>query len=95
MYAVIFTATIKEIDDEYVDIAGKMESLAMGKYGCIDLISVTEGNSEITISYWPDLASIEAWKNDPEHINAQRRGKERWYSAYKVQVTRVEREYEG
>ena len=95
MYAVIFSAKIKQIDDDYLAVAKKMRSLAIDKYGCTDFTAVTEGNKEIAISYWPSQEHIRAWKNDPDHIKAQGLGKERWYSEYKVQVVKVEREYES
>jgi len=94
MYAVIFTAKIKEIDDEYMIVATRMRELATEKYGCVDFKAVSEGEQEIAISYWPSLKDIENWKNDPEHIKAQALGQQRWYSEYKVQVVKIEREYE-
>lgn len=94
MYAVIFSATIKEIDSEYSQRAMKMRKLAIEKYGCLEFNAVTEGDNEIAVSYWPSLEHIQNWKNDPDHIEAQRLGQERWYSGYKVQVTKVERQYE-
>ena len=94
MYAVIFLAKVKEFDEEYLNISKKMRVLAMEKYSCTGFTAVTEGKQEIAISYWPSLEHIESWKNDLEHIKAQKLGQERWYSEYKVQVVRVEREYE-
>ena len=95
MYAVIFSAKIKKIDDEYFTTAKKMRSLAMEKYGCTEFKAVTEGEEEIAISYWPGEENIQAWKNDPDHMHAQKLGRERWYSEYQVQVVEVEREYES
>ena len=94
MYAVIFTARINELDDEYSLMAKKMRSLAIEKYGCIGSNAVSEGGQEIAISYWPSLKHIERWKNDPEHIKAQAVGRKHWYTEYKVQVAKIEREYE-
>ena len=95
MYAVIFSAKTKQIDDEYSTVANNMRSLAIEKYGCTDFTAVTEGDKEIAISYWPSQEHIQAWKNDPYHIKAQRLGQERWYSEYKVQAVKVQREYES
>ena len=47
----------------------------------------------ITVSYWADLESIKAWKDNAEHIIAQERGKEEWYSEYKTRIAKVERDY--
>ena len=94
MYAVIFSAKTKLLDEEYMTVASKMRDLAKDKYGCIDFLAVTEGAKEVAISYWPNMESIEAWKNDPEHVKAQRFGREKWYSEYKVQIVKVELEYQ-
>lgn len=93
MYAVIFTATIKPLDDEYSQTAAKMRDLAFSQYGCTELNSVCEGDKEITISYWPTLAHISAWQADSAHQAAQALGKEKWYKDYSVQVTYIERQY--
>ena len=47
----------------------------------------------ITISYWSDLESIKRWKRNAEHLEAQKMGREKWYSNYKTRITRVERDY--
>lgn len=95
MFAVIFTAEIEEIDQEYSHVAKRMRELAVNEYGCIDFNSVTEGNKEIAISYWPNLDSVTAWKNNPEHKQAQMIGKSKWYKSYTVQVVEIMREYNG
>ena len=47
----------------------------------------------ITNSYWVDDAAIAAWKQQADHLVAQRLGRDRWYSAYTVRIARVERDY--
>ena len=42
-------------------------------------------------SYWEGLEAIEAWKNQADHLNAQRLGRERWYRAFRLRFARVER----
>ncbi len=71
MYAVIFTAKTKEVDSEYLTVAKRMRDLATEKYGCVDFVSISEGEQELTISYWPSRKHIEKWKNDPEHIKGE------------------------
>ena len=92
MYAVIFRATIKKLDSEYSDSIVLLRKKAK-EYGCIDFISCTEGNEEITISYWQSEDQIKNWKNDPDHIKAQEMGKTRWYASYSVDVVEVKRSY--
>lgn len=95
MYAVIFKARIKQlaIDEGYHATAKHMREKAQSQYGCLDFISVSEGEQEISISYWPDLDSIKAWKQDADHLQAQRMGRELWYVDYKVEIVELKRSY--
>jgi heme-degrading monooxygenase HmoA len=93
MYAVIFKAEIHQLDDMYSQMAEQLRKLATEKYGCIDFISVNEGNREVAISYWEKEEHIRLWKQDIEHIVAQKHGRSKWYKSYQVQVVEVLREY--
>lgn len=53
-----------------------------------------EGDQEVIISYWETLDQIQAWNQDPEHRKAQELGRNKWYSAFQVQVVQVLRDYE-
>lgn len=94
MFIVIFRATTRELDAEYSVTATRMRELAMQEFGCLDFHSVCEGREEISLSYWPDEASIRAWKNHPEHLLAQQLGRERWYESYSVEIAQVSRQYQ-
>ena len=93
MYAVIFTADVAILDADYSRTAEQLRELALQHYGCREFISCCEGASEIAISYWDSEEQIQAWKQDIEHLAAQRAGRERWYRSYRVQVVEVKREY--
>ncbi|MRI34618.1 antibiotic biosynthesis monooxygenase [Endozoicomonas sp. OPT23] len=93
MFAVIFSAEMNEIDSEYFSMAGELRTLAIEKYGCIEFKSFSEHSQELAISYWPDLASIKEWKNCSKHIEAQEKGKNRWYKNYKVEVVELKHSY--
>lgn len=95
MYAVIFRATINNLDEAYSKTATRMRELAMKEYGCYEFISVTDENQEISISYWKDQKDIVEWKKNAEHIAAQELGKSEWYKSYEVHVVEVIREYKG
>ena len=95
MYAVIFTATVGDQDSRYRKMAGQLRDLAMAGFGCTDFISVTEGEQEIAISYWPDEDAIQDWKQQAEHRVAQQLGKEGWYKHYRVEVVKILRAYDG
>lgn len=93
MYAVIFKARIKKLDNTYSKMAEQMRELAINQYGCTDFTSVTEGENEIAISYWNNLEQITQWKQDTEHKIAQELGRSTWYQSYSVQVVEILRDY--
>ena len=95
MYAVIFTADVKEFDSEYTAMASKMRDLAINEYNCIEFISCAEGMKEISISYWENLGHIKSWKRNIQHLEAQEFGRNKWYSSYKIEITKVERSYKN
>ena len=92
MYAVIFKASLRQQDEEYIKTASRLRELAKS-YGCIDFISTTENNLEIAISYWGSEEQIKNWKMDPEHIAAQELGKSRWYDSYTIEIVKIQRIY--
>jgi heme-degrading monooxygenase HmoA len=91
-YAVIFTSLRTEEDDGYGAMAEKMVELAALQPGFIGVESAHESLG-ITVSYWTDLESIKSWKANTEHLEAQRLGRDRWYSSYKTRIAKVERDY--
>ncbi len=93
MYAVIFKAEIAKLDAEYGAMAARMRELAQARYGCVEFVSVTKGDQEISISYWESEAQIAAWKQDSEHLLAQEAGRSKWYKSYTVQVVELKRQY--
>ena len=92
-YAVIFTSTLKENHEGYSEMAEKMEHLAKQQPGYLGIDSA-RNNIGITISYWESLESIKNWKQQSEHLQAQQKGQQHWYSWYNVKICKVEREYE-
>lgn len=92
-YAVIFTNLQTEDIDGYEEMAIAMETLAKQQPG---YIAMEHARSElgITISYWESVQAISNWKEQLDHQQAQRLGKDRWYQWYKIRICKVEREYE-
>ncbi len=94
MFVVIFRAKIRQLDAEYAATAGQMRELALGEFGCLEFEAISEGQDEIALSYWPDEASIRAWKQQADHLMAQKMGRERWYASYSVEVAEIRRSYQ-
>lgn len=91
-YAVIFTSLMSNNAQGYADMAQEMEDLAKKQEGFLGIESVRE-EMGITVSYWKNEEAIKAWKQQTDHIMAQKMGKEKWYEAYRVRVAKVERDY--
>ena len=92
-FAVIFSNMRTEIEEGYEETATEMVRLAEAQDGYPGHESVRDGLG-ITISYWANLDSIRNWKQQTDHLLAQRMGREKWYSAYKTRICLVERDYE-
>ncbi len=91
-YAVIF-ASVKSNDlNDYSETAERMMQLAQAQPGFLGVDSASSAIG-ITVSYWSDIDSIKAWKQNAEHQEAQAQGKDRWYSAYTTRIAKVEHEY--
>lgn len=92
-YAVIFTSTRTKGDNNYSAMAKTMEDLAKQQPGFLGIESA-RNDVGITVSYWKALDDIATWKQQTNHILAQKLGKTNWYDWYKVRICKVEREYE-
>ncbi|OUT59109.1 MAG: hypothetical protein CBB71_11310 [Rhodopirellula sp. TMED11] len=95
-YAVIFTSCRSEdSSSEYAQAAQQMLTLAARQPGFLGVDSVRNAQGVgVTVSYWRDLDSIQAWHEVPEHRNVQHLGRKLWYTEFTVRVCRVERSYD-
>lgn len=91
-YAVIFTSTRTELDDNYSEMAVKMEALAKQHLGFLGVESA-RNEIGITVSYWESLEAIANWKQNLDHLDAQFLGRQKWYENYIVRIAKVEKEY--
>jgi heme-degrading monooxygenase HmoA len=92
-FAVIFTSTYHELDEEYEGLDARLISIAEKIDGFLGMDSAG-GDFGISVSYWKDEASILQWKNDIDHQAAIHKGIEKWYQYYNVRICKVERNYE-
>jgi heme-degrading monooxygenase HmoA len=92
--AVVFTSVRTPGDEGYAQTAEEMVALAAAQPGYLGVESARgEDGVGITVSYWRDEESIRRWREQADHLAAQRAGRARWYRAYKIRVCRVEREH--
>jgi heme-degrading monooxygenase HmoA len=94
--AVVFSSQRSADTDGYDAMAAKMFEIAMRQPGCLGAETARGPDGfGITVAYFSNEDAVAAWRNDVGHLAAQRLGKDRWYSHYRVRVARVERAYAG
>ena len=96
--AVVFTSRRRQdasaADDGYDEMAVRMEHLARQQPGFRDIVSVRGADGVgVTVATFDTERDAAAWKRHPEHIEAQRLGRERFYEWYELQVSEVTRAY--
>lgn len=91
-YAVIFSNQLRDDAQGYDQMAMRMVELAASQSGFLGIESA-RNQLGITVSYWESLEAIRTWKQNAEHLEAQRLGRQQWYSDFRVRVAKVERDY--
>lgn len=90
----IFTSELRAPAHGYETAADGMAELARQQPGFLGFDSARgDDRVGITVSYWSSLESIRRWKDVLEHREAQAKGREQWYSWYRVRIVEVQREY--
>lgn len=94
--AVIFTSRRTTAhDEEYARMAARMDELVREQPGFVSITSVRDARTRegITVAFFTDEDAVRAWREHPEHVEAQRRGIADFYEEYHVTVATVDREY--
>lgn len=91
-YAVVFTSLRTDENKGYPEMSEKMLLLAREQEGFLGAESARD-ELGITVSYWKNTEAIWKWRENVEHLAAQKLGKQDWYKSYKVRVAKVERDY--
>lgn len=72
----------------------RMYELASAMPGFLSYKDYTSADGEsVTLVEFADEASLLAWRNQPEHVDAQRQGRELYFAEYRIQVCSPMREY--
>ena len=74
---------------EYEELAARMEARARAMPGFVDFKTFAAADGErVSIVVFDSWSQHEAWRTDIEHREAQRRGRDRLYETYAIQVAR-------
>lgn len=94
MIVTIFRSRLRDDKNEkYFKTAERMEELAKEMPGFVSFKTFKSGDGErVSIVEFEDTESQKAWRNHPEHLQAQRLGREEFYSEYRIQVLENPRE---
>ncbi|MBY8863742.1 antibiotic biosynthesis monooxygenase [Nocardia sp. CA2R105] len=96
-YAAILTTVLSQDGADmigYAEVAAHMAELAERVDGYLGMEFARDADCGITVSYWRDLDALQRWREDVDHLAAQRLGRERYYLGYRARICRVEHEYE-
>lgn len=97
MIAVIFEAeTTAETQAEYLDLAAGLRPLLAQIDGFISIErfkSLTIPGKILSLSFWRDEAAIAQWRNLPEHRAVQAAGRDHVFTAYRLRIAGVLRDY--
>ena len=78
---------------DYHDMAAEMLETARAMPGFVEFKSFrAEDGERLSVIWWRDEETMSAWRNHPRHRIAQRAGREKWYSEYRIEVAEVKRE---
>jgi heme-degrading monooxygenase HmoA len=81
------------VQDEYGPMAKRMSELVRAIPGHISHKGFTaEDGERVTIVEYENEDALNAWRVDPEHAKAKRRGIESFFSEYKTQICQVIRD---
>lgn len=95
MVTIIFRSRLRpEHEEEYGQVAARIAALARTMPGLVDFKTFDAGDGErVTLAEFDTLDNARFWGEHPEHLEAQRLGRERFYSEYRIQVCEALRAY--
>lgn len=94
MVITIFRSRLKpEGEKEYYEWAPRMGALAKTMPGYVShKVFIAEDGERLTLVEFEDDKGQQGWRMDPQHIDAQKKGRKDFYAEYKLQICKVERE---
>lgn len=88
MVVVIFRSRLRDdAGPDYAATAERMVALAHGMPGFVSYRHFEASDGErVTIAEFASEDALRAWREHPEHREAQRRGRDEWYAWYRITV---------
>jgi len=94
MVVVVFRSRLKPgVENEIEPVGGRMYELAAGMPGFVSYREYAAADGEgVAIVEFESHETLAAWREHPEHRQAQAAGRERFFSEYRITVCDVVRE---
>ena len=91
MLVIVFRSKLTGVaGDDYERMAAEMDAHARTFAGFVDVKSFTaEDGERLTLVWWEDEDTLQAWASDVRHRVAQATGRRQWYEYYKMDVAKV------
>lgn len=95
MIVTIFRSRLRpEHAAEYALVADRIHALAATMPGFVGIRAyVADDGERVSIVEFADQQTHNAWRDHPEHQQAQQLGRERFYSTYNIQVCELARQH--
>ena len=96
MVVVVFRSRLKPgIEKEIEDTDARMAALAATMPGYVSYRQYVSADGEgVAVVEFESHETVAAWRAHPEHLEAQRLGRERWFSEYRITVCDAVRDYQ-
>jgi len=86
----------EEGKDQYLAIAAKLKEQLIQMDGFISIErfqSLVEEAKLLSLSYWESIESIEIWKQNLDHLQAQSEGRGKLFEDYRIRIANVVKDY--
>ncbi|MBW8372275.1 MAG: antibiotic biosynthesis monooxygenase [Thiobacillus sp.] len=96
MVTIVFRTRLRPDADvaELEGLGARMAELATAMPGFVSYKDFAAADGEaLSLIEFASLETLAAWRNHPEHLEAQRRGRESFFSEYHIQVCEPLRAY--
>lgn len=96
MVVVVFRITLRpDLDvSDYEATGARMVELVSQVPGFLGMDYAEVEGGELLVARFDSHEALEAWRTHPEHLEAQRAGRERFFAHYRIEVCDDVRSYE-
>ena len=94
MVMAVFRSMLRSgIDSDFGELADRMLEIAESMPGFVSYkVFVAPDGERASIIEFRSVDELEAWRKQPEHLAAQKRGRDHFYERYSLVVSEPERE---